>query len=538
MDRLSEKVTGKLDKATVIILAVVFFVCALCSITDGCYWGDDYAAYISEGIAIADGNLDKQAMLNTEMHPSPLPDEAVGKPLVYVWGYPLILALVYRIVGFDRVTYASIFFYKLPTVIAFALIAAVLFLFLRKRFGYFFSLLLTAAFCACSEFYNFINTLYSDVYFMFFSLLALYLVELYTEKDYSHRLKIGVILGIILWYTYEIRLNGLSILFACLGAHIIYLIKNRTQFNRENLLREAVPYILFFIFKSLSELIIASPTSNISDFRDTSLTLFIGNLGVYLNLILDFFRQIWGSILINPLYSVLRRLCRISYSDLAVLCSICAWASVVLVIIGLVRRGIRNNLHLSLLAVLYILIASTLPYTQGMRYIYPILPVILLFFGYGAKCVIKLPDNKTMGRIKFAAVTVMCLLCLYQVASSDIKLQTSGRADTEIVNVEDIYMQNAYSDCAVEAYNYIRANTPEDCTIAFFVPRGLYLNTERFSINPDVNGHSIDEADYYLDYLKTGEYNISPALGDEFESVFSNDEFVFYKRIKDFNEEQ
>jgi hypothetical protein len=539
MDRLSEKRTGRLDKATVIILAAVFFVCALCSITDGCYWGDDYAAYISEGIAIAEGNLDRQAMLNTEMHPSPLPDEAVGKPLVYVWGYPLILALVYRIVGFDRVTYASIFFYKLPTVIAFALIAAALFLFLRKRFGYFFSLLLTAAFCACSEFYNFINTLYSDVYFMFFSLLALYLVELYTEnKDCPYRLKMGIILGVILWYTYEIRLNGLSILLACLGAHIIYLIKNRAQFNRESLLREAVPYIIFFIFKSLSELIIALPTSNISDFQDTSLVLFIGNLRVYLNLILDFFRQIWGSILINPLYSVLRRMCQINYSDLAVLSSICAWASVVLVIIGLVRCGIRNNLHLSLLAVLYIIIASTLPYTQGMRYIYPILPVILLFFGYGAKCVIRLPDNETMGRIKSAAVPVMCLLCLYQVASSDIKLQANGRNDTEIVNVEDIYMQNAYSDCAVEAYNYIRANTPEDCTIAFFAPRGLYLNTERFSIKPDVNGHSINEADYYLDYLKTGGYCISPTLGDEFESVFSNDEFVFYKRIKDFNEEQ
>lgn len=535
MDTLSVKKIGRSDKITVIILAAVFFACAIFSITDGCYWGDDYAAYISEGIAIAEGRLDTQAALNAKMHPSPLPDEAVGRPLVYVWGYPLVLALVYRLVGFDRITYTSVFFYKLPTVISFALVSAVLFLFLRRRFGYFLSLLLTVVFCSCAEFYNFINTLYGDMYFMLFALLALYLVELYIENSENGRHeKIGVILGIVLWYMYEIRLNGLAILLACLAAHLIYLVKSGNLTKPEILLRETVPYIVFFAFKSLSELLIASPTPNTSDFQDSSPALFFSNLGVYLNLVLDFFRQIWSRLLISPLYSVLRRFAEISYSDLAVAGDILAWVSFALLILGLMYGGIKKNLHLLLLAVFYIMAASVLPYTQGMRYIYPILPVILMFLGYGAKCVFGFFDGKTLCRALPAAASLLCLLCLYQVASNDITLQTYGRDETEIVNVEDIYMQNAYSPCAVEVYNYIRANTPGQCTIAFFAPRGLYLNTERFSIKPDVNGHSIDEADYYLDYLKTGEYNITPPLDGKFESMFSNDEFVFYKRIKDF----
>ena len=534
---LSENENSRRDIATAIILVAIFFACAFYSITDGCYWGDDYAAYISEGIAISEQRLDIHALLNTKMHPSNLPDEAVGEPLVYVWGYPLILALVYSLVGFDRITYATIFFYKLPTVISFAILSAVLFLFLRRRFGYFFSLLLTVAFCSCSDFYNFVNTLYSDIYFMFFALLSLYLVERYVEESRSPKREIiGIILGITLWYTYEIRLNGQAILLACFAAQLFNIIKNRKSYNQELLLKEIITFITFFTFKSVSELILATPTSNTSDFQDSSQALFISNMGVYLNLILDFFKQIWSKLLISPLYSILRRLIHINYYDLNSISYIFIWGSFALFVVGLVS-GTKENLHLSLLVILYILIAAKLPYTQGMRYLYPILPAILMFFGYSVRFVYKLFDNKNrtwLHHISTVAALCLCVLCIAQIALNDIKLKNNGEIDVEIINVEDIYMQNAYSSCAIEAYNYIQANTPKNCSIAFFAPRGLHLNTERFSFKPGVNGHSIEEADYCLEYLKTGGYHITPPIGDEFEKVFSNDEFVLYRHTIDY----
>ena len=62
------------------------------SLTTGIYpWGDDCAAYISEGIAIADGKLPEQAQMNLFYHPSDLPQESIESgSLVYVWGYPLL----------------------------------------------------------------------------------------------------------------------------------------------------------------------------------------------------------------------------------------------------------------------------------------------------------------------------------------------------------------------------------------------------------------------------------------------------------------
>ena len=534
MRHLSDKGSPRLDRITFFFLIAVFFLCSYFSLSDGCYWGDDYAAYISEGIAIAEGKLDSQSVLNTMMHPSPLPEEAVGRPLVYVWGYPLILSVVYSLAGFDRIGFSSVFFYKLPSVISFALFAAVLFLFLRRRFKLVFSLLLTVAFCSCAEFYSFFNTIYSDMVFLFYALLSLYVEELYLEKAESpgHEV-IGIILGIILWYMYEIRLNGIAILLSCIAAHLIYVVKAKKFSRWDLILRELIPYIVFFVLKTLSETLLAAPTSNASDFHDFSFYLFLSNLKTYLGLIQSFFSQLWSNILISPLYSVLRRLFEITYSDLSTLSSVLVWFSIAASVLGTAVSGIRENAHLSLLVIVYIIAAAMLPYTQGMRYIYPILPVILLFFGYGIKYIsdtLKITKNKTANRIFAVIASGMCVLCVYQLVSNDIGQKYEIPEKGEIVNVEDIYMQNAYSPSAVEVYKYIRANTPEDCCIAYFVPRGLYLNTERFSVKPDVNGHSIDEADFYLDYRNTGEYNITPDLGNDFEIIFSNDEFDLYAR--------
>lgn len=535
MDRLSDRKSSRLDKITVIALIAVFFLCAFFSLTDGCYWGDDYAAYISEGIAIAEGKLDAQSELNTRMHPSPLPAEAVGKPLVYVWGYPLSLSLVYSLVGFDRVGFTSVFFYKLPSVLAFALLSAVLFLFLRRRFSYLLSLLLTVAFCSCHEFYAFFNTLYSDLYFLFFSLLALSMTELYlAETAHPKREILALLLGAVLWYTVEIRLNGTAILLSCILAHLIYFIKEKKLVRWESLLPELLPYIVFLVLKTLSEALLAPPTANTSDFLGFSFPVFLANLRTYLALLQSFFIQLWNNLLISPLYSVLRRFAGIAYSDLSFLSQALALMSLALSVLGMAADGIKKNLHLTLLALIYILAASMLPYTQGMRYIYPILPVLLLFFGYGLQFLsekLSFQKSKAAGKLSRILACCLCLLCLYELAANNAGEKYAIPEKGEIVNVEDIYMQNAYSPAAVEVYNYIRANTPEDCTVAFFAPRALYLNTERLSVKPDVNGHSIDEADFYLDYLLTGEYNITPPLGDDFEILFTNDEFILYQRI-------
>ena len=114
------------DWLIAIIITVLLLGIGGVTLTKGLpYWGDDSSAYISEGIAIAEGNLMEQARLNYIMHPSELSAESDPEGLVYVWGYPLMLSVVYKTVGFDRVEYSSIIWYKIPLLLGWSLLGGV-----------------------------------------------------------------------------------------------------------------------------------------------------------------------------------------------------------------------------------------------------------------------------------------------------------------------------------------------------------------------------------------------------------------------------
>lgn len=517
-----------------VLLVLFVFVPAVFSIDGSCYWGDDFAAYISQGIAMAEGRLEDQTALNIRMHPSPLPAEAVeGGELIYVWGYPLILSLIYRIFGFDRTDFGSIFFYKLPSVIALALLAAVLFYFYRRRFGFRLSFLLAFLFCCCVEMFDFLNTVYSDMVFLLFAMLSLLLCELYIERQ---KPLLAFILGICLWFMYEIRLNGISILLCCIIAQIIALALKRRTLKKHDFINAVLPYVLFLVLVFLSNVFIGKATPNTSDVGSgMSMAAFLENLKSYAKLICYWLGLLWNSILINPLYSISRRFLAVSFESFKPLRDVLVGASFVLFISGLFLEGKKKNLHLSILTVVYIIITSTLPYTQGLRYIYPLLPLILMFIGcscakIGSFVFAKLPQRIYKAGAGFLLVAC-CLFIVYPHVSAALNGEKGVRELEEISSPSDIYMQNAYSPEAVEVYRYIRSESSEDDVFAFFAPRALYLNTERTAIRPGVNGHSTEDADYYLQYLSVGDYPIDQVPEEGFSLCFENSQFRLYENV-------
>ena len=110
----------KRDILIALLLGLVVLLVAGSTLSYDCGWGDDFAAYMSEGIAIAQGKLEEQTEVNAFMHPLQLPDGTLAERRVYVWGYPLMLALVYKLVGFDTVNFQSLIYYKLPILLCLA----------------------------------------------------------------------------------------------------------------------------------------------------------------------------------------------------------------------------------------------------------------------------------------------------------------------------------------------------------------------------------------------------------------------------------
>lgn len=534
-----------------LIVAAILFLSVFC-LTNTCYWGDDFAAYISEGIAIAEGKFDEQVQLNVLMHPSELPDEALDGSLVYVWGYPLLLALVYKLVGFDRVGFTSIIYYKLPSAIALALMAGVLFLLLRRRFGKPLSFMLAFLFSACYEFSVQINTLYSDVVFLFFAAISLFVLELFLdEKQETKKLVLGVLLGISLWYTYETRLNGISILFACALACVIYYVKARKEapsgFNRKKLTATVIlPFVVFLVFKLVSEAILAPATGNTSDLAGVTIQTvlknikgYYGNAKAWIELICNNAAINWINIFLSMMTKTGEDTYGVIGSFCAKLSNICAICVLILALIGIITDGFKKEAHLTVFAVVYLLVVSMLPYNQGVRYIYPVMLLVPIFAGHAIHRGIVLLTTHSSAKLKrienIIGLAVMSIACILTFTSAVRGIIYERKTFDYVVPTgpESFYAMYAYTPCSVETYNYISENTPKDCVIGFYKPRALYLNTERVSLRTDINGHSLDEVDYFLTCARMGEDQLLKEGNGQFEEIFSNIEFTLYKRIND-----
>ncbi len=503
------------------VTVLVLILCAM-TLTAGLpYWGDDSAAYISEGIAIANGSLQKQAELNYIMHPSELPEEATPEGLVYVWGYPLVLSGVYNLAGFDRVNYSSVIWYKIPLLLSLSLLAGVQYLFFRRRFSAGVSAVSSLVLCFSENLVENLNYLYSDILFLFFSMLSFLAMELYSEESKStgmesrvkkRNLFLGLFYGAILWYTYEIRLNGITVCIAASVGHAVSLWKSRNQLKRTNILPCLFPYVVMICLIVVSEqFFLAQATSNMSAVGKAAPEIIGSNIQFY-----------WKQI-----YNFLNGLPRIKFKYTGYIFAMAC-------ITGIFRKGFSlENLYLTLLLFGTLFINITLSYNQGLRYLYNILPIFLMYTVYGLQAAWRRVSSVISFSGKIRAVIMLCAVCtmlllpLLNIVSDGI----DNRKNWGYTGDGDVYSKEA-----VDMYRYIRENVPEDKIIAFGKPRSLYLNTERISMRTGCNGHTIADADYYLEYEST--YHIFAGEKEEAEAtpketIYKNRLFTLYSVNKD-----
>ena len=82
-----------------VFLSIIVFLSGLCNLDNNCNWGDDFAAYMTDGIAIAEGEYAEQIHTNAFLRYGSSEEDAVH---VHSFGMPLIHSLVYLLCGFDR----------------------------------------------------------------------------------------------------------------------------------------------------------------------------------------------------------------------------------------------------------------------------------------------------------------------------------------------------------------------------------------------------------------------------------------------------
>lgn len=452
-----------------------------------CSWGDDYAAYINDGIAIAEGRYAEQPRLNYFMHPSDMPDGARDGTLIYAWGYPLVLSLIYSAVGFDRTDYHSVIFYKLPSVISLAAAAGILYLLFRRRLPRTGSAFLSVYMCVHPRLLDGAYSMYSDVFFMLLSTTTVFMAEKFIcgldeAKPVTRRYTSGVVLGLLMLACYETRLNGMTVCALVLLMHISQILHLRRCEKTQVKIQAAavVPYAVFAAAAVLCRLfILPQPTANTSDMLGVTFSRILNNLMYYAKLIAEI------------------HACTLPY---ALRLTIGA-AAALFICIGIIKGWKRDTffrIYIMFTALSFLTLAC-LPYVQAHRYLFNILPFILMALGHGIESAYVWLKARFKGGAaldKAAAASVLLLTAAILVSSVSGSLFHVLRGE----DVRGDGVGQAYSRVTLEIYDYVKNELPEDAVIAFGKPRVMYLNTGRMSFCPTTNNHihTLADADYYI----------------------------------------
>ena len=156
-----------MPKKTVIILALMLLTSALLGssvLTRGHWWGDDFAAYIMQAKSILAGNMDEFVAANTFTVTQS--SHQIG-PAAYPWGFPLMLAPVYALIGLSPLAL------KLPGLLTYLGFLLVFFFLTKRRFTLTESLpvpewvLAVSLFAFNPELLRFLDNIASDIPFLF-----------------------------------------------------------------------------------------------------------------------------------------------------------------------------------------------------------------------------------------------------------------------------------------------------------------------------------------------------------------------------------
>ena len=477
-----------LSVLTALFLAAIF-------IDKGHTWGDDFSEYIAQAQVLATGQ------------------DSPGRPQVgYKYGTALLLLPFFKAWGLNLIAL------KIPMVLCFAAFIAVAALFYGKRVGIGQAAAATFLLATNPVLISFLNNVLSEIPFLLFSTLTLAcFYEVYEKKNGRGRQCLwATAAGFCTMYAYSCRFQGLVLLLTFVSTEILLLLRAVCRKNRfiqswtDRLAGSGIPaHLCFYAAFAISYILYAlllppSPARSDLDFlRGFSLK------GLAYN-------AIFYPIFFNDFFNCHGHCPRI-------ICIALYLASLPPIVLGILKKAKEEAICLiysfGLLAVYIIW-----PGPQDFRFLFPILPFMILFAVYGFG---ELEESSIKKCYTAFSIFIVCTFFCCILHEGLITLRHKRSGDYQ-----------AFSHMAQESYAYIREHTGADERILFFKPRVLYLATGRpcAEFSKGIPASQLAEFDYILifDAPEAPEANPGIALpqGLSLEEAFSNAKFKLYRIVK------
>jgi len=490
-----------MSKKTAILLALLLLASALLGssvLTRGHFWGDDFAAYIGQAQSILRGEMDSFVARNgfTVTQSSREEGHQMG-PAAYPWGFPLMLAPVYALIGLSPLAL------KLPGLLAYLGFLLFFFYLLKRRFTLTESLLAVSLFAFNPELLRFLDNILSDIPFLFLSTLAIFLADAYAHETQDKRKWIlAALTGAAIFAASFVRTQGLLLLGGVLLFQGIRFLGQRQQ-RREIVTDSLVILAVFGVFWGVSKLVFpGGQTSYLALYGDFSIDTLTGNIVSYSQLFREFFATLPGQALFFGIF-------------------------VLLFFIGLVAR-FKADLLFVLYAALYLIVLWTWPEWQGYRFLFPMLPFFVYFAMQGIRVTLEKVSENQKTILQKGAYAYLLLIAVLFAYNSGSNAYANLRTGREINGPFDPY--------SIQTYDFIKNNTPPDSVIVFFKPRAMRLMTDRDALAL-TECERILEGNYLALSKKVGEnLQIPPESIDEcnlpLDMVFQNRRFVVYWVMK------
>jgi hypothetical protein len=470
------------------IMIVVSLIIGAGTLRRGHEWGDDFAWYILQAKSIWDGTtgefMEQSTFTNGQS------TTHLG-PIAYPWGYPLILIPVYAIKGISPLAL------KLPGLLFYAGFLICLYLLMKTRLTETESLLIVSLFAFNPLLLQFLDQILSDIPFLFFSTLSLLLI---TQGGKRRNLQ-HIAIGAAIFFTTFLRVTGILLLGCFLIVEFFKYRNNRKDLRTATeIIKGSLIVCFVFILLWITNLLLFpnggdSYLSQYSSLIETAKRF----IPAYFNVFSLFFGESQGW---KYLYTLM----------------FC------LFLLGAGIRWKQDPIFI-LFFILWMIIHVTYPYWQGVRYIFPLLPIFIYFIFQGIKFLItRLPPAYHLGGQWVIYGFWILIACIFLVKSVTISY-ANLRNDRSISGPFDPYSR--------EVYDYIKEETPPESVVVFFKPRVMVMMTD----HPTIMSTECDrmwKGDYLVLSRKVGKnQQITPEEIDScnlpLEQVLKNNRFIVYQ---------
>jgi len=471
-----------------IVIIMLSLTIGSATLTRGHEWGDDWASYTLQAQSILSGKTHEFIERNTlTIFESSF---QIG-PVAYPWGYPLILAPALLLKGIHPLTL------KLPGLFLFAGFLTCFYLLIKDRLTRTASLLLVSLFAFNPLLIKFLDQILSDIPFLFFIFLGLVLITKLKPTTWN---SIG--LGLVIFFAFFIRTTGIILLASFLAYQALYFYLQK-ETRKAILINSSLVLLSFGMLWIITSIFF--PNGQGSYFRQlmglTADIFFRRNIPGYFNLFWQFFG---ATLLWKYIY----------------------YGLIIFFLIGTWTRRNADQLLIIFFA-LYFTAILFWPEWQGIRFIFPLLPLFLYFVFQGISTVInKIPEkHQPLSRgIAYAFWIVIIGIFLFNSGTRAY----SNLKDNRKIN-------GPFDSSSTDMYDFIKAKTPADSVIVFYKPRAMHLFTDRDTLM-STECDRLKLGNYVVLSYKAENSQIPPdeigKCGFDLLKVFENQKFIVYELPK------